>query len=238
MKRIWKVGLAVVAVIALAGAAVGFVAAQEDSGIPGGERLNNFIERLAGNLGITQDELETAIDNTQLEFIDEALANGDITEEQAANARERIEAGETGFFPGRPHQRPHHRGHVVLMSVAEFIGVTPEELHDAIVGGQSVAQVAEANGVTTEALTEYLLGEIEAKLAEAVESGRIDQAKADEILANAPAKIDEMINREGLPDKHDGPRGAGFHPGGFGRFPGGFPKGDSSDVTEAAFPTF
>ncbi len=215
MKRIWKAGLAVVAVIALAGAAVGFVAAQEDSGIPGGERLNNFIERLAGNLGITQDELEAAIDTTQLELVDEALANGDITEEQAAERRARIEAGETGFFPGRPHQRPHHRGFGAKMEVAEFIGVTPEELREAVQGGQSVAQVAEANGVTAEALAEYLLGEVQTHVAQALEDGKIDQAKADEILANAPARIEEMINREGLPDRHGGPRGGGFHPGGF-----------------------
>ncbi len=215
MKRIWKVGLAMVAIIALAGTAFGFVAAQEGSGVPGGERLNNFIERLAGNLGISQDELEAAIDSTQLEFIDEALANGDITEEQAAERRARIEAGETGFFPGRPHQRPHHRGYAVLMSVAEFIGVTPEELREAVQGGQSVAQVAEANGVTAEALAEYLLGEVQTHVAQALEDGKIDQAKADEILANAPARIEEMINRQGLPDKHGGHAGAGFRHGGF-----------------------
>ena len=74
MKRMWKAGLAIVAVIALAGTAIGFVAAQEDSGIPGGERLNNFIERLAGNLGISQDDLEAAIDTTQLQTVDDALA--------------------------------------------------------------------------------------------------------------------------------------------------------------------
>ena len=217
MKRMWKVGLAMVAVIALGGAAFGFVAAQEDSGIPGGERLNNFIERLAGNLGISQDELETAIDNTQLELVDEALTNGDITEEQAAERRARIEAGETGFFPGGKH-RPQHRGFGVKTEIAEFIGVTPEELKAGLESGQSVAQVAEANGVTAEALTGYLLGEISTHLADAVANGKIDQAKADEILANAPDKIEEKINREGLPDRrHGGHAGAGFRQSDFRR---------------------
>ena len=210
MSRMWKIGVAIVAVLALAGTAFGFVAAQEDSGIPGSGRLSNFIERLAGNLGISQDELEAAIDSTQLQMVDEALANGDITEEQAAERRARIEAGETGFFPGGKH-RPQHRGYGLKTEVAEFIGVTPEELREAVQGGQSVAQVAEANGVTAEALAEYLLGEVQTHVAQALEDGKIDQAKADEVLANATARIEEMINRQGLPDRrHGGHTGAGF----------------------------
>ena len=234
MKRMWKAGLAIVAVIALAGTAIGFVAAQEGSGIPGGERLNNFIERLAGNLGISQDDLEAAIDTTQLQTVDDALANGDITEEQAAEMRARIEAGETGFGPLR------QRGHKMQMrgfnhgaEVAEFIGVTPEELREAVQGGQSVVQVAEANGVSEQELTDYLLGEIEAKLAEAVESGRIDQAAADEKLAGAAEKIAECINREGPPE-HSGEFGS-FRGG---RFHGAIPLDEGTDVTEAVSPTF
>ena len=215
MNRVWKIGLAIFAVVALAGAAFGFVAAQEDSGIPGGERLSNFIERLAGNLGISQDELEAAIDTTQLELVDEALAEGRIDEEQAAERRARIEAGETGFFSGGKH-RPQHRGYGVKTEVAEFIGVTAEELKAGLESGQSVAQVAEANGVTAEALTEYLLGETQTHVAQALADGMIDQARADEILADAPARIEEKINRQGLAEKrHGGHAGAGFRPGGF-----------------------
>ena len=75
-------------------------------------------------------------------------------------------------------------------------------------------------------LTAHLLSEIEAKLAEAVESGRIDQAKADEMLAGAAEKIAECINREGPPEH-------GGRMGGFDRFR----HGESPDVTEAVSPT-
>ena len=108
--------------------------------------------------------------------------------------------------------------------VAEFIGIEQDALREAIEGGQSLVQVAEANGVSEQALTDFLLGEIEAKLAEAVASGRIDQAKADEVLAGAGEKIAECINREGPPD-HGGRMG-------------GFRIGETPDVTEAVSPTF
>ena len=103
-------------------------------------------------------------------------------------------------------------------------------------------QVAEANGVSEQELTDHLLGELETKLAEAVESGRIDQAKADEILAGAAEKIAECINREGPPERPEGfgEFREGRFPGGFGRFPGGFhgdfQKDGSTDVTEAVVP--
>ena len=235
MNGIWKIGIGVVVLIALGAATIGFVGAQTDE--DGNGPLGNFVARLAESLGITQDELEGAIDEVKLELVDEALAEGRITDEQAASRRERIESGESSFgaFGRGGHQMQRHGGGFGHgADIAEFIGVTPEELRAAIEGGQSTVQVAEANGVSEQELTDYLLGEIEAKLAEAVESGRIDQATADEKLAGAAEKIAECINREG-PRERFGDFGS-FREG--GRFPGGFRQGDSTDVTEAVSPTF
>ena len=230
---VWKIGIGAVALIALAAATVGFVGAQTDE--DGNGPLGNFVGRLAENLGVTQDELETAIDETQLELVDEKVADGTLTEDQAAQMRERIESGESSFGAfGRGGHQMHNRGGNHGAEVAEFIGITPEELREAIEGGQSTVQVAEANGVSEQELTDYLLGEIETKLAEAVESGRIDQATADEKLAGAAEKIAECINREG-PRERSGDFGS-FREG--GRFPGGFRQGNSTDVTEAVSPTF
>ena len=238
----WKIGIGVVAIIALAAATVGFVGAQTDG--DGNGPLGNFVARLANNLGITQDELDAAIDQTQLEIVDEKVADGTLTEDQAAQIRERVESGESffGAFGRRGHQM-HQRGggfHAGA-NIAEFIGIEAEALREAIEGGQSVVQVAEANGVSEQELTGFLLGEIEAKLAEAVESGRIDQAKADEVLANAADKISECINREGPREKPEGFgsfREGGRFQSGFGRFHGATPLDEGADVTEAVSPTF
>ena len=102
-------------------------------------------------------------------------------------------------------------------------------------------QVADANGVSEQELIDHLVGELETKLAEAVESGRIDQATADEKLAGAAEKIAECINREGPREKPEGygsfSEGGRFH-GGFGRFHGAIPLDEGADVTEAVSPTF
>jgi hypothetical protein len=229
---VWKLGIGVVALVALAAVTVGIVGAQTDE--DGSGPLGNFVSRLAENLGITEAELDAALDETQLGFVEEALAEGQITEEQAAERREAIESGES-FFGQRGHKM--QGGHQMRgglahgADVAEFIGIEQDALREAIEGGQSLVQVAVANGVSEQALTDFLLGEIEAKLAEAVASGRIDQAKADEVLAGAGEKIAECINREGPPDH-------GGRMGGEGRFQGSFRNGETPDVTEAVSPTF
>ena len=215
MKKMWKIGLVIVALVALATAAVGFVAAQSDEDVPGKGRIDDFLSRLAGNLGITQEELETAIDETQLELLDEAVADGRVSEDKAAEIRERIESGEGGLGPfGRGFKRGfahgYRLGHLGAAGegLAEFLGIGVEDLRAALADGQSLAQVAEANGSSAEELSAYLLGELETRLAEAVANGKIDQARADEILANAAEKIDGFINQEGpWPGHGDGFRG-------------------------------
>ena len=235
---VWKLGIGVVVLIALAAATIGFVGAQTDE--DGNGPLGNFVGRLAENLGITQGELEGAIEQTHFDQVDAALAEGLITEEQAADRREAIESGESRFGQ-RGHKMQRQGGGNHSAAVAEFIGITPEELREAIQGGQSTVQVAEANGVSEQELTDFLLGEIEAKLAEAVESGRIDQATADEKLAGAAERIAECINREGPPEHRAGFgsfREGGRFQSGSGRFHGGFSLDESADVTEAVSPTF
>jgi len=231
MRKLWKIGLAALAVVALAGAAVGIVSAQTDGEVPG----TDFVSRLAEKLGITQEELEAAIDETQLDIVDDAVADEKLTEERAAELRERIESGEgpgrfRGFGKGFAMGHAFRGDGASLDEVAELIGLTLDEIKQALEDGQSLAQVAEANGVSAEELTSTLLAGIEERVAQGVEDGKIDQAKADEILANAAERIEEMVNREGLPEKRMPRGGEGFFPGHFGH--DGDPD-DEADTTSA-----
>lgn len=193
MKQLWKIGIVVVAVLAIASAATGIVVAQTEG--EAASHKDDFVAKLAENLGITQEELEAAIRETQLELLDEAVADGRITEEQAAEIRERIESGEAPLFP--KHRPQHCRGAGVAREAAEFLATTPEEVLAGLQSGQSLAQIAEANGKTAEELAAFLLDELEEYLAQAVANGRSTQERADEILASAPEKIDKLINHEG-----------------------------------------
>lgn len=92
-----------------------------------------------------------------------------------------------------------HRGEA-LAAAAEAIGITADELRTALQDGQSIAQVAEAEGVDLQTV-------IDALVANGTE-------RLEEAIAELPDRMTELVNREGLPDRGRPGRPGGFHPGG------------------------
>lgn len=88
----------------------------------------------------------------------------------------------------------HKRGPGHLGQVAEILGMDPAEIVDQLEAGSTLAQVAADNGSSGDALVDALVANLNEKLDTAVANERIDQEKADEILANAEEKITEMVN--------------------------------------------
>lgn len=203
--------------------AIAAVGAQEDSPTPrpaaeeGGEtRRDAYKEKLAENLGISLEDLEAAINQTHLDLIDEALADGKITEEQADEMRERVENGEP-VFPGLHggHGGPRHHMrfgplHSLLDSAKDLLGLEDGDIRDAYADGKSLADLAEENGVSIDDLKSGLLEAAKTKLDEKVADGDITQEQADDIYERLNDNIDDIIN-------HTPPAGRGGvpHPGAF-----------------------
>lgn len=106
----------------------------------------------------------------------------------------------------------HHRGHdfVDLTIAAKAIGITEEELRKELRDGKSIAQVAEAKGVSADTVIDALVGDAKAHLAEHVAAGRMTQAEADRIEANLEERVTAMVNhtREGREERKERRPGA------------------------------
>ena len=168
------------------------------------ERRGAFLERVANLLGIDASRLQDAIKQAQLDIVNEALADGRITEERADKARQRIEDGrgpglrqrvQEGAQGRRHERRARIRGAIIEQS-ATAIGITPEDLKTDLRGGSSIAEVASANGVAVDDVKAALLDAATQKLDQAVTNDRIDQAKADEMLEKLSANLDTLLNRK------------------------------------------
>lgn len=132
--------------------------------------------------------------------IEEALQglvdDGTLTEAQVdAVAEALVEA--RGEVAGRFRGHHGHRGGPFAgADIAETLGLEQDELREALGSGQSLAEIAEAQGVDPQTLVDAIVAATEERVNGAVENGRIDQDRADEILANAAERADDAINGE------------------------------------------
>ena len=67
-------------------------------------------------------------------------------------------------------------------------------MQTALASGQTIAQVAQANGVDPQAVITALVSAEQAHVAEDVASGKLTQANADQILANAAQHATDLVN--------------------------------------------
>ena len=90
----------------------------------------------------------------------------------------------------------HHGGRgVELSTAADAIGISEDELRTALEGGQSIAQVAEANGVDVQTVIDAMVAAGTERL----------QAAIDDL----PDRVAEAVQREGLPEHGPGGPGRG-----------------------------
>lgn len=219
-KRNLVVGAAVVAVAVGAGTAVAKTSGVFD---PKAEH-EAFDATVAKKLGVTQQKLEDAYKGAALERLDAAVAAGRLTKEQADALRQRIESGDLlgpGLslgprgFGAIDHHGPFGPPGDKLNAAADYLGLSVAALTTKLQSGQSLADVAKAQGKSVDGLKQALIADAKAKLDQAVKDGKLTNAQRDEILAGLESHIDDLINRTGF----DGPAGhSGFglrH--GFGR---------------------
>jgi len=94
---------------------------------------------------------------------------------------------------------------------AQALGMTTDELHTALDGGQTLAQVASDKGVNVQVVIDALVASATNHINEEVTSGEITQAEADQKLADLSQRVTDRVNNprpEGGPRGGHGPKGA------------------------------
>lgn len=185
---------------ALAGViGVSVVMAQGSSGgNPQQTNRQDFINQLATELGIDPSKLTDAIRSADLSQIDGYVSSGKITSAQGDKLKQMVNSAEVPPLGARPHPRfdrfakPGGIGDPA--DVAQFLGTDTTTIKDALKSGQSLAQIAVAQGKTADELQTYLVGKAEQKLKDAVAAGKMTQDQADTISSKLPDRINRIIN--------------------------------------------
>jgi DNA-directed RNA polymerase specialized sigma subunit len=177
------VGIFLAAVI-LVGTLSGLAFAQSGAqAFPEGNYYQNFVAKLAANLGMEQSEVTTALDKTKQQMLDEAVQQGSLTQEQADQMAKRMQdgCGLPGFRGAQKHDRGAGFGRN-LDNMATVLGMTTDELRAELKSGKKIQQIAQDKGMTLDQFREKMLEVKKEALAKAVSDGKLTQDQADKML--------------------------------------------------------
>ena len=212
MKRGWKIA-AIVAMVAILGtAAVGAVAYAQEATTGSGSILDlgqRVKEAVAEALGISVEKYDETVTAAQKQVLDDAVAAGEITQDQADRMQDRLD--KTGRFGGMGRMGRGLGGESLLLTVAaEKLGMTEAELMTELHGGNTIAGLAEEKGVDTQVITDAYLVQWKEKLDAQVADGTLTREEADAKLAEKTEAVPDRLTSTW--EKMGGP-GHGRHGG-------------------------
>ena len=227
------------------GAATALVAQQEDDGeverapLPGlfGHHLD--LEAAADALGLTPDELQARLEDGDTiaevaaaegvdvqDVVDAMVEAGEAAiDEMAAEMKEGLPEAVERLVDG---ELPPMHGHLEMHEwveplarldvAAETLGMSEDDLLDALRDGSSLADIAEDQGVEVDALVQALVREARSQIDDAVADGDLDDETAAELRDGLEERIRDRVEGEGFPmgggfEHHRPPFGPGFGPG-------------------------
>lgn len=184
--------IAVITVLLVGLMGAGLVMAQ-DSSKPANTLHQLFLTKLAAKLGVEQTKLQESISEARSQAVDAAVQQGLIPAERAQKLKE---SGKMMFGPGGMPKG----GHRMMFGQSDFceiLGMTKQELKAELKAGKTVAQIAEAKGMTMDQLKEKWLANAKEKLDNKVAQGRLTAQQAQDIFTKLQnkdlGKLDIML---------------------------------------------
>lgn len=93
-------------------------------------------------------------------------------------------------------QQAQLRDHIreVMEAVVTETGLEPQAILQQLRDGSTLADIITANGGSVDNVIAVALGNVQERIAQAVENGNLTQERADELLASAETRITEWMN--------------------------------------------
>lgn len=101
----------------------------------------------------------------------------------------------------RPDWRGKRLGGGLIRATAEVSGIEVAEVIEGLRNGQSLAQIAAANGSSGDAVVQQAVEQATERLDRAVANGRLTQAEADALLDKLTEEITRLVNDPTLGEK-------------------------------------
>ena len=136
-------------------------------------------------------------------MLDSLVERGVISEEQAQAVLNETAPLFDDIFGDRPdHKRPPglREPMMVVAGTAASLGMEPRELLEQLEPGQSLADYITAIGSPVDAVLADLSAQLAERLGQAIEEGRITEGQADETLADFQEQALQILENPSLPN--------------------------------------
>jgi len=230
-----------VAAVAVAGGTAAAIAAAAGSSLS----PSSFFADVAKHLGISTEKLQDATKAAAIDQVDAALKAGRITQAQADELKSRIESGDVPpFFGPAPFGERRLDGHGplfgfgaapervggALSSAASYLGLTADQLFQKLRAGQSLADVAKAQGKSVDALEQAIFAGAKMRLDELVASGSLTSAQETAMLGELKSRVSELVDGTFPNHRFGHPGFPRFRPPSAPRSTGGTPPPPAVDL--------
>ena len=168
-----------------------------------------FIDKLAGILHLTPAQTQDALKQAQLQTVDQMLADGKITKQQADAMKARINAGQgLGAIGGFGRHGEGFKAERTLMkdlttaelnAAASALHMSTADFQSALRSGKSLSSLETQQKVSDSAVKAAMKSAAKGVLDKAVKAGTITQAQADSILAKVGSGLDRFGHKPARP---------------------------------------
>jgi len=166
-------------------------------------RSGQSLEAIAQAQGKTVQEVVDAILAVQKARLDQAVADGKLTREQADAIYNRISekanAWASKTLPPadkRPNKAVRAAG-MWVQAAADVLNMPVDEFVQAMREGQTPAQIAEAHGSSAQALVDSIIAAQREQMQQAVDAGTMTQDRMDRILKRVSKTLSRWVERGG-----------------------------------------
>jgi len=190
---------------------LGVTASELQSDLQSGQTL----AQIATAQGKTVSGLEAAMIAAAKAHLDADVADGKLTSAQEQTMLSNLQShvddivNSTGPPAGGRHGPGGPGGGPASAAVASYLGLTQAALRADLQDGQTLAEIATAQGKTVSGLEAAIVADAKTHLDQAVADGKLTAAQEQSMLADLQSHVADLVNSTGPPA--GGPRGA---PGG------------------------
>jgi polyhydroxyalkanoate synthesis regulator phasin len=227
MTRTRKLTLVGASIAALAVAGGGVAIAATKAWSPREER-KAVLDDVAKELGVTPAELSDAFKQALKNRVDDALADGRITEAQADALKKRIDASDYplpfGFFKFGlgPPLEPFDHGpfgflgpFAKLDAAASYLGLRQRDLRSRLSDGKTLAEIAKDEGKSVDGLVDALVTAAEKQIDGAVDDGKLTESQGEKLKSGLRERMTRLVSSDFLHSRRFEPPGFRFRHDGF-----------------------